>query len=485
MKKYFKLLTVLFLSMILVKVNALDYYASKSEDIDFSKITFKDENGNNMPQDYSLGIIEFSSTFDENNNLKDTKYSYCLDKNMKYPEGYKSYISKGTPANDDVHAKAIVRFGFMRELMYNETLRNKVKSAVGNKIENGPIVTYTSSYGSSTDLVNAFNAGNEIEVTITKVAYDVEIDLSNSPVTIKFKKSDIMYLGYSVTALNNTYNYNHALWILEHSYPTLTVEDALKEAGSDYNTLLTEMKNLYPNESDENIKKLANDYVFVVVQHSIWKATGATFNNVKLGNTLTGSNELNKLYQWLNEDREIYANYGSLTYENIIDFTKPAAGKEVYSNNNGIIKYGPYTINAKVVSTANITLEVTDSYKDKVKIVDKLGNVIDKFEDGTEFYLSVNAKDKISEINLKATADNALVFEPAENRGKIYYSQYPYFQNIVVGGKVSTTNVVGTIKLEYNPSTGVTNVAALFIITLVSFAIGYLVLNYKNKPVTF
>ena len=83
MKKCFKLLTILFLSMILVKVNALDYYASKSEDIDFSKITFKDENGNNMPQDYSLGIIEFSSTFDENNNLKDTKYSYCLDKNMK------------------------------------------------------------------------------------------------------------------------------------------------------------------------------------------------------------------------------------------------------------------------------------------------------------------------------------------------------------------------------------------------------------------
>ena len=142
-------------------------------------------------------------------------------------------------------------------------------------------------------------------------------------------------------------------------------------------------------------------------------------------------------------------------------------------------------LDAKVVSTAEIKLEVTDSYKDKVKIVDKLGNEITKFENGLEFYISVPKSEKISEINLKATADNALVFEPAENRGKIYYSRYPFFQNVVVGGKVNTTSVVGTIKLQYNPSTGVTNVALLFVVTMVAFGIGYLVLNYKNKPVTF
>ncbi|UKI58524.1 MAG: hypothetical protein L6V81_03785 [Clostridium sp.] len=58
--------------------------------------------------------------------------------------------------------------------------------------------------------------------------------------------------------------------------------------------------------------------------------------------------------------------------------------------------------------------------------------------------------------------------------------KYPFFQNIVVGGKVNKTNVVGTIKLEYNPNTGVTNVALLFVVTMIAFGVGYLVLNYKK-----
>ena len=431
MKKYFKLLTVLFLLMITVNVNAEDnYYVEKTRDVDYSKITFKDTDGNDVAHS-SLGILEFSTTVDANNNLTNAKYSYCLDKHMKYPMGYHAY---GTSASE---------------------------------------------------LVNAFNTGNEVTVTITKVSYDNAVNSISYPLTIKFKKSDVMYLDYSVTSLGGNYDYNHALWILEHSYPTLTVEKALEEAGASYTTLLTEMETLYTGKTADEIKSLAEDYVFAVVQHSIWRAADASFNGKKLGDTLTGSTELNKLYQWLNQDREIYTNYDSLSYDNTIEFIKPATGKEVFSSTSDTIKYGPYAIDAKVVSTANITVEVTDSYKDKVKLVDKLGNEITSFENGTEFYISVPKKEKISEVNIKASAENALVFEPSSNRGKIYYSIYPYFQNVVVGGQVSTTNVVGTIKLQYNPATGVENVAILFVVTLVSFAVGYMVLNYKNKPVTF
>ena len=43
MKKYFKLLTVLFLLMITVNVNAEDnFFVEKTREIDYSKITFKD-----------------------------------------------------------------------------------------------------------------------------------------------------------------------------------------------------------------------------------------------------------------------------------------------------------------------------------------------------------------------------------------------------------------------------------------------------------
>lgn len=505
MKKYFKLLTVLFLLMITVNVNAEDnFFVEKTREIDYSKITFKDANGNDITHDPAgdlLGVLEFSTTYDANNNLTNTKYSYCLDKNMKYPEGYHEFAKDGT-GTKEAHAKAIARFGLMRELANQEALRNLFKNKIGTHMEIGPTLEFSTEFVNNLDnFISTFTAGNEVTVAIKNVTYDQGYSVTGAEMnnalgkgsdeyyTYTFKKSDIMYINYSVTPFENTYNYNHALWILEHSYPTLSVKEALELAGADITTLKSEIEALHSGETIDVDKKI-EDYVFVVVQFSIWKATGATVDGVKIGNSLTGVNgvelkELNKLYQFLIQDRDIYTNYGSLTYANTIEFVKPAAGKEVYSTNNGIIKYGPYAIDAKVVSTAEIKLEVTDSYKDKVKIVDKLGNEITKFENGLEFYISVPKSEKISEINLKATADNALVFEPAENRGKIYYSRYPFFQNVVVGGKVNTTSVVGTIKLQYNPSTGVTNVALLFVVTMVAFGIGYLVLNYKNKPVTF
>lgn len=505
MKKYFKLLIVLLLLVIAVRVNAEDnYFVEKTREIDYSKITFKDANGNDIahdPDGDKLGVLEFSTTYDSNNKLTNTKYSYCLDKNMKYPEGYHEYIEGGA-GTAEFHAKAIARFGLMRELSNNEKLRTLFKNRIGSNMQNGPVLEFSTDFVNNiSTFISDFTAGKEVTVELKKVTYNQGYYVTGSEMnnavgkgsgeyyTYSFKKSDVMYINYSVTPFENTYDYNHALWILEHSYPTLNVNDALNEAGADITSLKTEIGALHSGESID-IDKTIEDYVFVVVQFSIWKATGATVDGVKIGNSLTGTNgvelkELNKLYQYLNQDREIYNNYGSLTYANTIEFVKPASGKEIYSKDNGIIKYGPYAIDAKVVSTANITLEVTDSYKDKVKIVDKLGNEITKFENGLEFYISVPKNEKISEVNLKATADNALVFEPAEDRGKIYYSKYPFFQNIVVGGKVNTTNVVGTIKLEYNPNTGVTNVALLFVVTMIAFGVGYLVLNYKNKPVTF
>ena len=342
MKKYFKLLTVLFLLMITVNVNAEDnYYVEKTRDVDYSKITFKDTEGNDIAHS-SLGVLEFSTTVDANNNLTNTKYSYCLDKHMKYPMGYHAYISEvpdGVTIDPDTHAEQIVMFGFYRELINNETLRNQVKNEVGDSFQNGPTFEFNHTYGTSNDFLTAFNTGNEITVNITKVAYDNEVNNITYPLVIKFKKSDVMYLDYSVTSLGGNYNYNHALWILEHSYPTLTVEKALEEAGASYTTLLTEMETLYTGKTADEVKKIADDYIFAVVQHSIWKAADASFNGKKLGDTLTGSTELNKLYQWLNQDREIYTNYDSLSYDNTIGFIKPATGKEVFSSTNDTIKY--------------------------------------------------------------------------------------------------------------------------------------------------
>ena len=69
------------------------------------------------------------------------------------------------------------------------------------------------------------------------------------------------------------------------------------------------------------------------------------------------------------------------------------------------------------------------------------------------------------------------------NRGRVYEAYSPLVQNVASGGKATTVPADAELKIDINVHTGLVNIAGLFLMTMVVFSVGYLLLSYTNKKV--
>ena len=76
------------------------------------------------------------------------------------------------------------------------------------------------------------------------------------------------------------------------------------------------------------------------------------------------------------------------------------------------------------------------------------------------------------------------MFSPTTNRGRIYFPTFTLGQNTISAGKIVHSNIAESFDFPTNAKTGVENIALLLMVTLVAFTLAYLVLSYKQKPVT-
>lgn len=474
-------------------------YGEVDEVFDFSKIKFStsaEDNERITGKDKMQKIILATNFNKENETLIDSWFSaYCLNPELKYPkENYVSYKKE----HSEVTSDATLLDEFVKFALYNKKeLKEAFKVAIGMKFE--PTITYTLPDGKTeTELVNTIKAGNDkVTVYISKIVYTETTGASKtilpkdlgsadeSKYALEFTLNDILFSKF-ITESDAEQTYNHALWIIEHSYPTLSIEESLSVAGASYTKLLEEIKTLHSSEtlSDDELKTLTENYVYSTVQYAIWKANKMVVSgNFKLGSTLEGSEELNTLYKYLIADRDIYTNYSNLTFSNKIDVVKPEAGKEVVKDTKDIYLYGPYTISYDLLSVEAFNLKVTDDNKDAVKLLDEEGKEINKIGPNQKFYIQVSKSSKISSLKVEVSLENAYSFSPLTNRGRIYYSFTPLAQDVISGGKIVKIDNTQTFEFTYNPKTGVTNIAILFAIVVLSFTVAYIVINNKNTPI--
>ena len=534
-KNIIKLITVFFVSMLFAfGVDALSrpvndaarvpsripepgskLYATVQDVFDFSKIKFK--NGNEEISGYdSMRKIVFSEgfEFDDQNGIfgvKDDWFTaYCLDGRLKYPENgfYFSQITGNTDVDSVV--ENMIKTAVLNQSNSSQAMYDLLKQARGSL---GLNVLYKKPLkADGTEMTNDELGTQMLRSSETPIEIEVEglviVDKQTNPsvitaeelnnaagttgttfkisVSSSVEDSNIIFNRYTTDSLDTTLNYNRALWMIEHSYPTLSLEDSLTAAGADYDNLKNEITALHVTATEEEITKLIENYVYSTVQYAIWKVNdGVDYNGKTLGNELVGSEELNKLYKYLIEDKgnTFYATYGNSAYTEELSLVKPNTKKEIYEETNDIYKYGPYKVNGGFLETGKIYLSVKDSDKNGVKLVDKEGNTISELNSGEEFYVLTNKKSKIANVTIEASAPDAKIFTPTGNRGRIYYANSVITQNVITGGKIETKAVNANFELLFNPSTGVENVGMLFIVTLIAFTIGYLVLNHKNQPV--
>ncbi len=426
--------------------------------------------------------------------------AYCLDGNLKYPQY--GYLNSGL-------AKSAVDSSDYKKMLDNYVLGALLNNQAGYKAieEKGdgfyaPTVVYevvnpkfeANAKTAEQQYIEYLDAGNALEVKVTKLEYviyessnkEITADelglkkLETSDANFSFKKEDALLDKYTTTKMNSR-TYDHALWILEHSYPTVELKQTLETAGADYDKLIEELK---ISGTDDAKRKQVGNYVYATIQYAIWKSyDGIDEGGKKLGDKLVGSEELNKLYQYLIKDRAEYNGYSNLKFTNTLTLDQPASGKEIYKENDKTYTYGPYKANFDALSGGNIELTVTNATKTGIRIVNADGTVINQIEPGKEFYIECDKSEKIANVSIKLALKGAATFEPATNRGRIYYAHYPFAQNVMSGGKIVNKDLEKQFDLVYNPKTGVENVAVLLLITLVAFSLAYLVLSYKTKSV--
>lgn len=435
---------------------------------------------------------------------------YSLDSNLDYPtygiiNRYKyptGYLPNSSFSNDaESPLKEIVKYA----LTNNKDLRNTFIN-VKDKVYSGNFdVEFDLNGKTYEEVMNEFASEKEAEVLIKKIimyhysedagieevvipASELSGNESDTTYSLKIKLTDQIFDKYYADNIDNK-NYNHALWIAEHSYPTIDLEQSLIMAGVDYNMLLNEIKEINivdvyseDNISNEMLIEEAKNYVYSTIQYAIWKVNnGVDFEGIELGDEIVNSSELNKLYQYLIKDRDEYKDYDKLEYNDSINIKCPT-NNEIFKNTKEYYMYGPYTIDNNFMFVDEILLNIDDN-KAGVSIVDKNGNEISKINSGESFYIKVNKKNKVTNIKIKICAKNVTTFASNDNRGRVFTANYPFVTNTISGGKIEMKDINKTVDIVFNPKTGVQNIGTIISIILVVFSLVYLALNIKSKPV--
>ena len=448
--------------------------AVTTDGFDFSGVKFKDANGNEISGKTdlqkiiiaegtaSLGTIDDAQNdFNFNSTFSDWFTAYCLDGTKKYPQyGMLRYGAYGSDleAGDD---EALVN-DILGVAMANDSTKQSYFNTAASYLDDyyDPAFTYelpatvvgssNTTADSAADIAAEFGENHQVTVTVTSICF-TELALSNqkkicfvtdetvkdsllgvtrfeplvsgstaTTMNISAKLNDLAFAKY--VTKNNTdsgisvTNFGHALWIVEHSYPTLPIRTAVEASGANYDTLLTEIKTANSSLSDAEAGKVAEGYVYGTVQYAIWKVTGYKVEGVTLGNQITNYEELDKLYSYLIQDRDVYSGYvNPSVYTNEITTISPEQGKELYKKTDSAFIYGPFkaNYNALLENPNKMSLTIKNEDKTGIKLVDKDLHEISSVAANEEFYISVDKKASVGSVAVGLSLDNVVTFSPA------------------------------------------------------------------------
>lgn len=499
----------------------------------FSLIKFSSTDGGEIEGKNDMKKILLTVTPGDESDIKGESWFavYCLDSGLKYPQFSFMNIGDMSALPDTQKVQTYLMFS----LFNNASLTEKFNVIDGYVTL--PTIQYTLPEGETdASIITKINNNVEVTIKVQKLTYygtpNIEItaaDLSGnagaSDYDVVVHREDLLLDKYTANQLR-TKNYNQAMWIIEHSYPTLGLKESLSYAGADYYAALAEILVLTGNNGGKAVNALTNeikttaactdkaaiagyygvaegdvnqtycsnkiselvetsrleDYVYATVQYAIWNATdGLEEDGKMLGNSLIGSDQLNVLYGFLIRDRAEYANYLNQTYKDTIELVKPKAGSEFKEEGEYYI-YGPYSVKHDLFSISNISLEFAENMNGTT-LVNAAGEEITSINVNEQFYIKTAKNAKVAGVNVVLKSSNATTFYPSANRGRIYYAYYPGTQNVVSGGKLVDTQIEKNFDLVFNPKTGIEDVGVVFFAVIIAFSLGYIALAYKNKPV--
>ena len=477
-----------------------------------------------MTNEGKPGILDTASFGDPEKLFKDWYTAYCLDASKQYPmyglynnvdittygtafntfktayQAYGAAVQAYQGEQSTANLEAMNAAGTAADMAAYPILNRMVRAAFVNNpdmqtyIGGKQIVELDSNNGNGTpyytigggktakEIVYGISTNPTEDITVTVGTIKVSNSLAEPATSVDVNK-DITF-----TAIDGTFDkylvtddvaskYASALWILEHSYPTLTLQRSFDLANVDADALKAEVSTLSGVTDEAALAKTVEGYVYATIQYAVWKTVGAEVDGKVLGPSIKNATELDKLYRYLTKDD--HSNYGKNT--DVSTKVSISGDTEKYKKTNDGYKFGPFTASYKAIDGGDITLSLADGIED-VKITNGNGTEIDRVPSGGEFYIESSKTAKIGSIKVNARAE-ITTFDPLSNRAKIYNPVFGAYQNAITGGVYAEKVINGSVDVLVNAKTGVENAAVLLMVTLVAFSLGYLVLSYKGKPV--
>lgn len=262
------------------EANAEMYVAvdTTNEAFDYSKIKFtsKERDAGELNPDIIRRIfldVSPNATGNTLNERLSENYftAYCLDDSLRYPEfNTLSFSLDESLAN----ASEIKMNTYVLAALYNN--KNIYNAFIKAAVNYGATLTYTmydpsnsnTQINDAQSALNILSQGKSVTIKLEKIDYNKDLTTIESVTAQKLrtiagiegegttydfelKLSDILFSKYSSTKLEDGLSYDKALWIIEHSYPTLNLEETYENAGTTYENVLAELTILANAYNDE------------------------------------------------------------------------------------------------------------------------------------------------------------------------------------------------------------------------------------------
>ena len=525
-----------------IPADGADVKATVTETFDFSKMTFKASDGTSIngidhlrkilvgvpKSGATYKIVENSGNYQLQNSELSSYFSewftaYCLDSSVDYPYYgvlNNSYLLDGLKeGNNEDTISEVVRIAIQNSDAFKPLFQNVVAKMGGNsfwieevkfdtanladmvsKLKNDEAFTIKLNYIKvSFDRSYYFIANDSVKTTYSipdsSVGGYLTSDHSNNYVNVPAKLSDLAFHNYVSKDVSNDTSLNHALWIVEHSYPTIGISETLSSALVNEATLDSQIRTLYEAEigGDNNkFNTIKENLIFATIQYAVWNSVHSSVEGNYLGNEMTtkvgtADFELNKLYAYLVKDRAEYNGYADPKYYSKDITVVGPTGDALYKTEDDAFIFGPYkaTYNAVIDGGNKIQINITNENKTGISIINDAGQEITQLDKDQKYYVKVSKKANIGTVTYTLTQSGVVTFSPASNRARVYSSKqgHTHLQNVMSGGKIYNDVITGNANVDINAKTGVENIALLLMVTLVAFTLGYLVLSYKQKPI--
>ena len=351
--------------------------------------------------------------------------AYCLDMSRHYPATISNTGEQSLYVKDSDMLLGL----FVQTLKAGDTAANgsdpNTSACFGDLMAvHGDITSFRFLSTTAVDqtMLDAFNNDERVQFEINGATFADGYELTRDDghwIYGFWRKSVVQTDNFVTTAWPSGAVYDKMLWVIEHSYPAISMSTMMHDAGADYDRLYTEIAASQGGLSSAELDELVETIVYATIQEAIWHHQPAKVNDdperfigAKL---IQGHQDTKLLYEYLTRERDEYDGYRNKVFGTNIAIEHPADLTPV-QNGAGYI-YGPFSVSSDMLSAGTIEMSV-DADGVNAGVTDSDGTVLGVVRAGQEFFVRTDARPDAA-LTLKARTNNALTLTRSD-RGRMY-----------------------------------------------------------------